>query len=134
MNNATQQIVNTARNFAHVLRDDGLSYMGYTEQMLKTNPLRRADQDEFVQCFGPENRHERKATWSAANPDGRWRAFDYEELAKRDKLNLDIFWLKDRSLEESENLPDPEVLAQEIADDLQTALDQINAVLEGLKR
>jgi len=101
---------------------------------LKTNPLKRADLDEFVRCFGPENRHERKATRSAENPDGRWRAFDYEELAKRDKLNLDIFWLKDRSLEESENLPDPEVLAQEIADDLQTALDQINAVLEGLKR
>jgi type I restriction enzyme M protein len=101
---------------------------------LKTNPLKRADLDEFVQCFGPENRHEREATWSAENSDGRWRAFDYEELAKRDKLNLDIFWLKDRSLEESENLPDPEVLAQEIADDLQTALDQINAVLEGLKR
>ncbi len=101
---------------------------------LKTNPLRRADLDEFVQCFDPENRHERKETWSTENLDGRWRAFDYEDLAKRDKLNLDIFWLKDRSLEESENLPDPEVLAQEIADDLQTALDQINAVLEGLKR
>ena len=92
------------------------------------------DLDEFVQCLNPENRHERKGTWSAEKPDGRWRAFDYEELAKRDKLNLDIFWLKDRSLEESENLPDPDVIAQEIADDLQTALDQINAVLEGLKR
>ncbi|MGH8699748.1 MAG: hypothetical protein ACREVR_01045 [Burkholderiales bacterium] len=90
------------------------------------------DLDEFVQCFNPENRPERKETRSAENLDGRWRAFDYEELAKRDKLNLDIFWLKDR--EESENLPDPDVIAQEIADDLQTALDQINAVLEGLKR
>ena len=58
-------------------------------------------------------------------PDGRWRSFDYEELMKRDKANLDIFWLKDKSLEDSDDLPDPDVLAQEIADDLQTALGAV---------
>ena len=52
----------------------------------------------------------------------------YEELIKRDKMNLDIFWLKDKSLESSEDLPEPDVLAQEIADDLQTALDQFTAI------
>jgi len=64
---------------------------------------------------------------------GRWRSFDYEELMKRDKVNLDVFWLKDKSLEDSEDLPDPDVLAQEIADDLQTALEDFSSIAEGLK-
>ena len=100
---------------------------------LKTNPLNRADLDEFVECYDPENRHDRKETWSEKATEGRWRCFDYEELAKRDKANLDIFWLKDKSLEDAEDLPEPDVLAQEIADDLQTALDQFAAIAEGLK-
>jgi type I restriction enzyme M protein len=57
----------------------------------------------------------------------------YGELVKRDKVNLDIFWLKDKSLEDSDDLPDPDVLAQEIVDDMQTALEQFSAVVEGLK-
>ena len=56
-----------------------------------------------------------------------------EELMKRDKANLDIFWLKDKSLEDSDDLPDPDVLAQEIADDLQTALEQFTAIAEKVK-
>ena len=67
------------------------------------------------------------------NSEGRWRCFDYDEIVKRDKLNLDIFWLKDKSLEDSENLPEPDVLAQEITDDLQTALEQFSAVSAELK-
>ena len=100
---------------------------------LKTKPLKRSDLDEFVKCFNPANRHKRKETWSKENPEGRWRCFDYEEIAKRDKLNLDIFWLKDKSLEDSDDLPEPDILAQEIADDLQTALDQFTAIAEELK-
>jgi len=81
-------------------------------------------QTEFVECFNSENRHKRKRTCTEKrNSEGRWRSFDYEELIKRDKVNFDIFWLKDKSLEDSEDLPEPDVLAQEIADDLQTALD-----------
>ena len=91
---------------------------------LKTNPLKREDLDEFVQCYNPENRHQRTPTWSDKNPDGRWRAYDYEELINRDKASLDIFWLRDESLEESDNLPDPDVLAQEIVEDLEAALEQ----------
>ena len=63
----------------------------------KTNPLQRSDLDEFVKCYNPENRHRRRQTWSEKNPEGRWRSFDYEELIKRDKVNLDIFWLKDET-------------------------------------
>ena len=100
----------------------------------KTKPLKRADLDEFVECFNPANRHERKRTWTQKRkPDGRWRDFDYAEILKRDKLNLDISWLKDKSLEDSEDLPEPDVLAQEIADDLQTALDQFTAIAGELK-
>lgn len=94
----------------------------------KTNPLTRADLDESVECYNPENRHNRKETWSENNPEGRWRRFDYDQLIKRDKVSLDIFWLKDKSLDDGEDLPAPEILAQEIADDLQTALEQFSAI------
>lgn len=100
---------------------------------LKTNPLKRSDLDEFVECFNPTSRHRRKATWSEANPQGRWRCYEYDELLKRDKVNLDLFWLKDESLEDSEELPPPDVLAQEIADDLEAALEQFSAIAEKLK-
>jgi len=99
---------------------------------LKTNPLQRSDLDEFVACFHPENRHERKATWTEKNPTGRWRTFSYEELLQRDKVSLDIFWLKDESLEASVNLPDPDVIAADIAEDLRTALEQFEAISEDL--
>lgn len=95
---------------------------------LKQNPLRRSDLDDFVECFRPSNRHDRKETWSEGNPEGRWRAFEYDELVKRDKLNLDIFWLRDESLEDTENLPEPEILAAEIMDDLQAALEAFEAI------
>jgi type I restriction enzyme M protein len=99
---------------------------------LKQNPLTREDLDEFVVCYNPENRHERTATWSEENPDGRWRAFDYDELMARDKVNLDIFWLRDESLEETANLPEPDVLAVEIVDDLEAALEQFRLIAEDL--
>ena len=95
----------------------------------KTNPLKRADLDEFVKCYHPENRHDRKSTWSADNPEDRWRTFDYEELIKRDKVSLDIFWLKDESLSDSDNLPAPDVIAQEIVVDLEAALAQFREIL-----
>jgi type I restriction enzyme M protein len=98
---------------------------------LKQNPLTRADLDESVGCYKPGERHKRQQTWSESNPEGRWRAFDYDDLIKRDKVNLDLFWLKGKTLEDSEHLPDPDVQAQEIVDDTQTALDQFSAVVEG---
>ncbi|HBV95888.1 MAG: DNA methyltransferase [Peptococcaceae bacterium BICA1-7] len=99
---------------------------------LKTNPLKRADLDQFVECYKPDNRYEREELWSEDNPEGRWRCFYYEEIVKRDKVNLDIFWLKDKSLEDSDDLPAPEVLARQIADDLQTALEQFSIIADEL--
>jgi type I restriction enzyme M protein len=60
--------------------------------------------------------------------EGRWRAYTYDELIARDKASLDIFWLKDESLSESENLPDPDVLAAEIVEDLEAALEQFREI------
>ena len=81
----------------------------------------------------PGDRHSRKPTWSDDAPEGRWRAYDYEELINRDKVSLDLFWIRDESLEDSANLPDPDVLAQEIVDDLRSALGQIEDVLGDLE-
>ena len=62
----------------------------------------------------------------------RFRAFDYADLIQRDKASLDIFWLKDESLEDSDNLPDPDVLAREIVENLEGALEQFSGVAGGL--
>src|SRR2546421_5390457 len=94
---------------------------------LKENPLKRSDLDDFVASYNPKNRHERKET-------DRFKSFTYEELTKRDKLNLDIFWLKDESLEDSANLPDPDIIAAEIVEDLEAALSQFAAIASDLKR
>ena len=99
---------------------------------LKTNPLKREDLDEFVTCYNPANRHERRPTWFEKKPDGRWRAYAYDELIARDKASLDIFWLKDESLEASDNLPDPDIIAQEIVDDLESALEQFRLIANDL--
>jgi type I restriction enzyme M protein len=99
---------------------------------LKTSPLKRSDLDEFVTNFHPVNRHDRKPTWSDENPQGRWRSFSYGELTQRDKVNLDIFWLKDDSLEDAANLPEPDVIAAEIIEDLGAALAQFELILGDL--
>ena len=95
---------------------------------LKTNPLQRTDLDEFVACYNAANRQQRQATWSSENPEGRWRAYDYAELATRDKASLDIFWLKDETLAENDSLPPPDVIAQEIVEDLEAALEQFRLI------
>jgi type I restriction enzyme M protein len=95
---------------------------------LKQTPIRRTDFDEFVECYRVGREHDRLATWSETNPDGRWRCFEYDDLIKRDKLNLDIFWVKDNSLTDGDSLPSPDIIAAEIADDLEAALLQFTKV------
>jgi len=73
-----------------------------------------------------------EATWSEENEDGRWRAYSYDGLMARDKVNLDIFWLRDELLEETENLPDPDVIAAGIVEDLEAALEQFRLIAEDL--
>jgi len=99
---------------------------------LKTNPLKYEDLREFIECYNPENRFKRKPTWSEKNPDGRWRSFTYEEIIQRDKVNLDIFWLKDKSLEDAENLPMPDEISRNIIENLQNALEQFENIFSEL--
>lgn len=103
-----------------------------THFTLKTNPLKLDDLQEFITCYNPDNRHERKETWSEANPDGRWRKFTYEEIIARDKTSLDLFWIKDKSLADLDNLPDPDVLAQEIVENLEAGLESFRGIVESL--
>lgn len=99
---------------------------------LKTNPLKREHLDEFVGLFQAGKRHLRQPTWSPDNPQGRWRVYSHEELVARDKASLDVFWLKDDSLADSDNLPPPDVIAQEIVEDLQAALEQFKLIAADL--
>jgi type I restriction enzyme M protein len=102
---------------------------------LKTNPLRYEHLQDFIKCYHPESlpasrgqagRRERKAI-------DRFKAFSYDELMQRDKVSLDIFWLKDESLEDSENLPPPDILARDIAENLESALEQFSGIYEDLR-
>ncbi|MEQ6340252.1 MAG: type I restriction-modification system subunit M [Gammaproteobacteria bacterium] len=100
---------------------------------LKKKPLRFDDLQEFIACYNPLNRHERKESWSeAANQEGRWRKFNYEQIIARDKTSLDIFWLKDKSLADLDNLPEPDELALEIIDNLEAGLNSFREIAAAL--
>jgi type I restriction enzyme M protein len=87
-----------------------------------------------MDCYNPENIHQRKETWSETTPDGHWRKFSLTDIIARDKTSLDITWLKDKSLADLDNLPDPDTLAGEIVENLESALDGFRLVLEKLKK
>ncbi|MFH0968014.1 MAG: class I SAM-dependent DNA methyltransferase [Methanobacteriota archaeon] len=92
---------------------------------LKTNPLKYTDLEDFIRCYHPEKRHDREES-------ERFKPILYEEILTRDKVSLDIFWLRDESLEDADKLPDPEIIAAEIVDNLEAALEQFREVLDGL--
>ena len=93
---------------------------------LKRDPMTFEDLEDFLGCYNPENRHDREET-------ERFKAYAYDELIERDKTNLDIFWLKDDSLEDTENLPEPDVLAADIVENLGAALEQFRGIQEELE-
>ncbi|HVF04828.1 MAG TPA: N-6 DNA methylase, partial [Frankiaceae bacterium] len=93
---------------------------------LKTNPLRRADLDDFVDCYRAGRREQRVET-------ERFRRFTYDELVARDKASLDIFWLRDDSLEGTDDLPAPGVIAAEIVEDLTAALAEFSELADALQ-
>ena len=94
---------------------------------MKVNPLRREHLDEFVDAYMPGDRGKRKES-------ERFKAFTYEEILARDKANLDIIWLKDDSLEDAASLPEPVVIAREIMDNLESALNEFSAIVEALEK
>ena len=89
--------------------------------------------NDFIKCYNAENRFKRIETYSEETPEERWRCFTYEEIIKRDKTNLDIFWIKDKSLDDLDNLPDPDVLAKELVDDLEDALENLKEICSDMK-
>jgi len=100
---------------------------------LKKNTLKFDDLKDFIACYNPTNRHKRKEIWSEKKLEGRWRKFSYDEIVARDKTSLDIFWLKDKSLTDLDNLPDPDELAMEIIENIEAGLESFKGIIENLK-
>lgn len=97
---------------------------------LKKNPLKLEDLRDFISCYNPYNHHKRKELYNAeTNPEGRWRKFSYDEIIARDKTSLDISWIKNKSLADLDNLPDPDVLANEIIENLEAGLDSFREIM-----
>jgi type I restriction enzyme M protein len=97
-----------------------------THFTLKENPLRFEHLEDFIKCYNSENRHSRQET-------ERFTPFTYDDLMQRDKASLDIFWLKDETLEDSDKLPPPELIAAEITENLESALEQFGSIEETLR-
>jgi type I restriction enzyme M protein len=108
-------------------------YRTNVHHTLKKNPIRAENLVEFVELYKPANRHTRQESFNAeSNPDGRWRKFTYDEIIARDKTSLDITWVKDQSLADLDNLPDPDILALEIVENIEAALSNFRTVAQNL--
>ncbi len=71
---------------------------------------------------------------SPLRKNGRWRKFSYDEIIARDKTSLAITWLKDKSLADLDNLPDPDELAEDIVVNIEGALESFKAIIAGLNK
>ncbi|MFY0683819.1 MAG: SAM-dependent DNA methyltransferase [Balneola sp.] len=99
---------------------------------LKKLPLNFSDLKSFIQLYKSGKRHNRKETWSEENPNGRWRKYSYEDIINRDKTSLDIFWIKDDDLADLDNLPDPDILAAEIVENIEAGLESFREIVNSL--
>jgi len=86
--------------------------------------------EEFITLYNSENLDKRKETWSEENEEGRWRKYNYDDIITRDKTSLDIFWIKDKSLTDLDNLPDPDILATEIIENIESGLNAFREIME----
>ena len=103
----------------------------------KKNPMRQEHLKEFIDLYNGKNINKREETWSAdpstgSGEEGRWRKYSYEDIIARDKTSLDIFWLKDKSLTDLDNLPDPDILANEIIENIESGLNSFKEIMEAL--
>ncbi|OWY22103.1 SAM-dependent DNA methyltransferase [Sphingobacteriales bacterium UPWRP_1] len=97
---------------------------------LKKSPMRFEDLQDFINCYNPANINQRKETYNAeTNPEGRWRKFTYAEIIERDKTSLDITWIKDKSLTDLDNLPDPDILASDIIENLKAGIESFEEIM-----
>lgn len=107
-------------------------YRTNVHHTLKKKPMTLADLEEFVKLYNPSNIDKRKETWSTDDAEGRWRKYSYEDIIARDKTSLDIFWLKDKSLTDLDNLPDPDILANEIIENIESGLESFREIMDTL--
>ncbi|WP_404439013.1 N-6 DNA methylase [Stutzerimonas chloritidismutans] len=108
-------------------------YRTNVHHTLKKKPLRFEDLQDFISCYSPVNRQNRQETWhETENPEGRWRKYGIDQILARDKTSLDIFWLKDKTLADLDNLPEPDDLAEEIIENIEAGLASFREVLAGL--
>jgi type I restriction enzyme M protein len=94
---------------------------------LKQNKLTFEDLQDFINCYNPQNRYQREET-------ERFKKFTYDEIISRDKTSLDIFWLKDDSLADLDNLPDPDILVEEIIENLESSLESLKELANNLNK
>ncbi|MBL1215812.1 MAG: N-6 DNA methylase, partial [Ignavibacteriae bacterium] len=92
---------------------------------LKTQQMKFEHLEKFIKCYNPANRFKRKET-------DRFKKFNYKDITTRDKTNLDIFWMKDESLTDTDNLPDPDLLAIEIVENLEAGLESFKEIIDSL--
>ncbi len=104
-------------------------YRTNVHHTLKKNPIRYSNLEDFIRCYNPEDRHNRTNNWNEETPDGRFRKFTYDEIMARDKTNLDIFWLRDESLADLDNLPDPDIFANEIIENIEASLESFKKIM-----
>ena len=101
----------------------------------KKNPMRQEHLKEFIELYNGKNINKRNETWSSdpstgSGEEGRWRKYTYDKIVARDKTSLDIFWLKDKSLTDLDNLPDPDILANEIIENIESGLNSFREIME----
>lgn len=88
---------------------------------------------EYERC-AKKRTNDRHETWSEENPDGRWRKYKIDDILERDKTSLDIFWIKDKSRADLDDLPSPDELAGDIIENPQSALESFQELQEQLKK
>lgn len=101
---------------------------------LKKQVLKFENLNTFINCYHATDRNITDETWNEENQNGRFRKYTYDELINRDKINLDIFWLKDDNYIDLESLPEPEILAQEIINNLESVLESFKEVVKSLDK
>jgi len=107
-------------------------YRTSVKHTLATNPIQRYHLDDFVKCYHTENRHNRIETYSADNPNGRWRKYSYEEIIARDKTSLDITWLKSGEDSIDYSLNELMTMMEEKSKNISSAISELQKLIGGI--
>ena len=91
----------------------------------KRTPLTPRHFQDFIAAYGDDQNGQSQRV--DQGEDGRFRCFAREEIAKRGD-NLDISWLRDESLQSADDLPEPDAIALQIMERLETAMEEMQAL------